>query len=77
MLHPRAPLMNRSKFKSLVHYVIASRCDAPETLGAVKLNKVLWLSELMAFHQRGQAITNTRHQETVWAGSGSDLARSS
>lgn len=34
--------MNRPKFKSLVHYVIARRCDLPETLGAVKLNKVLW-----------------------------------
>jgi hypothetical protein len=53
--------MKRAKFKSLVHYVIASRSDSPETLGAVKLNKVLWLSEIIAFHQRGESITNTRY----------------
>ena len=53
--------MNRPKFKSLVHYVIAIRCDSPETLGAVKLNKVLWLSDLLAFHDRGKSITNVRY----------------
>lgn len=60
MLHLKTG-MNQSKFKSLVHYVIASRCNSPETLGAVKLNKVLWLSDLLAFYERGRAITNVRY----------------
>jgi hypothetical protein len=49
------------KFKSLVHYVCASRCSAPDTLGAVKLNKILWLSDLSAFYETGRPITNSRY----------------
>jgi len=59
MFHPGA--MNRPKFKSLVHYVISRRCNSPETLGAVKLNKILWLSDLLAFYERGTPITNVRY----------------
>jgi hypothetical protein len=54
-------MMNRQKFKSLVHYVCARRCDAPETLGGVKLNKILWLSDLSAFYDLGEPITGVRY----------------
>ena len=60
MFHPM-PMNLRPKFKLLVHYVIASRCNAPETLGAVKLNKILWLSDLLAFYERGRPITDARY----------------
>jgi hypothetical protein len=53
--------LNREKFKSLVHYVCSRRCDAPETLGAVKLNKILWLAELSSFYDLGHPITNVRY----------------
>ena len=52
--------MNRQKFKLLVHYIVSSRKDAPDTLGAVKLNKILWIAELKAYYQRGKSITDAR-----------------
>ncbi len=54
-------MYNRHKFKSLVHYVCARRCNAPSTLGAVKLNKTLWLSDLFAFYRLGRPITGARY----------------
>ena len=49
------------KFKALVHYVCSRRCDASSTLGAVKLNKTLWLSDLSAFYRLGKPITGARY----------------
>jgi hypothetical protein len=49
------------KFKSLVHYVCSRRADDPSTLGAVKLNKTLWLSDLSAFYHLGRPITGARY----------------
>lgn len=47
---------NREKTKELVHYVV-DRCEDPATLGSIKLNKVLWLSDLMAYVRTGTQIT--------------------
>jgi hypothetical protein len=52
--------LDRDKFKSLVHYV-CWKCVDPSTLGAVKLNKILWLSDFSAFSERGEAITGSRY----------------
>lgn len=47
----------REKFKTLVHY-ICSRCeDEPSRLGAVKLNKILWYSEIGNFVRTGTPLT--------------------
>jgi hypothetical protein len=54
-------MVSPSKFKSLVHYICSRRADAPDTLGAVKLNKILWLADLSAFYERGSAITDSRY----------------
>jgi hypothetical protein len=54
-------MMARDKFKALVHYVCARRCDSPNTLGAVKLNKILWLADLSAFYETGKPITTSRY----------------
>ena len=51
------------KFKALVMYICSRRSDAPETLGAVKLNKILWLSDLSSFYERGVAITESRYNK--------------
>jgi len=51
----------RDKFKALVHYICSKRASAPDTLGAVKLNKILWLSDLSAFYNTGEAITSSRY----------------
>ena len=53
-------LRRRDKLKALVHYVI-SRCDDPASLGSIKLNKVLWVSDLWAYVQRGQPITGEQY----------------
>jgi len=53
--------VNHSKFKSLVHYVVSRRANEPETLGAVKLNKILWLADLSAFYELGKPITDSRY----------------
>jgi hypothetical protein len=44
------------KLDILVHYVCA-RCDNPSDLGATKLNKVLWYSDVLAFATLGESIT--------------------
>ena len=51
----------KEKFKSLVHY-ICWRCQSdPSKLGAVKLNKILWLSDFISYHESGQSITGARY----------------
>jgi len=50
-----------SKFKALVHYVCWKCADDPTQLGAVKLNKALWLSDLAAYYQLGRPITGSRY----------------
>ena len=54
-------IIGREKFKRLVHYVCFRRSNAPETLGAVKLNKILWLADLSAFYDFGHPITDARY----------------
>lgn len=51
---------NREKTKSLVHYVI-SQCPNPDVLGSIKLNKVLWVSDLWAYVERGEPITGEHY----------------
>ena len=48
--------MSDEKLDGLVHYICA-RCDNPSRLGATKLNKVLWYSDVFAFAQDGHSIT--------------------
>src|SRR5437868_6546437 len=50
---------DREKFKNLVHY-ICLRCE-PSKLGAVKLNKALWLADFRAFYEFGASITGDRY----------------
>lgn len=48
--------LNKGKFKALVHYV-CEKADNPAVLGAVKLNKVLWYSDVVNYLITGTAIT--------------------
>ncbi len=48
------------KFESLVHFII-SECGDPTRLGAIRLNKVLWYSDLIAYLTEGQSITKERY----------------
>lgn len=50
--------MSDSKFKTLVHYVCARSEENFGDLGSVKLNKILWLSDLIAYASSGEPITS-------------------
>jgi len=50
-----------SRFKKLVHYVCWQCADDPTKLGAVKLNKVLWLADLNSYYHLDKPITNARY----------------
>ena len=54
-------MFNQDKFKTLVHYVCWRCSDDPASLGAVKLNKILWFSDVIAFAERGAPITGARY----------------
>jgi len=45
---------------ALVHYICA-RCENPAKLGATKLNKVLWYSDVFAFAETGASITGATY----------------
>lgn len=47
--------INKDKFKKLVHY-ICYRAE-PSTLGAVKLNKILWYSDVFSYLKTGTPMT--------------------
>ena len=51
---------NRKKLRALVHYVV-SKCETPSMLGSIKLNKVLWVSDLLAYVGQGTPITGERY----------------
>lgn len=46
------------KFKALVHYVCDRRSERPHSLEKTKLNKVAWLSDMLAYLRFGRPITN-------------------
>jgi len=48
--------LNWPKFKELVHYVCEKAVD-PACLGSIKLNKVLWYSDVINFMLTGKSIT--------------------
>jgi len=52
-------MVNRDKYKELVLY-ICEKCDSVK-LGAIKLNKVLWFSDLLAYVKWGEPITGERY----------------
>ena len=49
--------MASEKFTALVHYIIQECTDRPSELGAVRLNKVLWFSDVIAYKLHGRGIT--------------------
>lgn len=44
-------------YESVVHYICESTKECPERLGATKLNKVLWFSDLLSYIETGKSIT--------------------
>lgn len=56
------PEYNDTKFKELVLYVSEKLFDDPK-FGAVKLNKVLYFSDFLAFAKLGKPITGATYQK--------------
>lgn len=52
--------MDQSKFDALVHYICA-KCDDPSSLGATKLNKILWYSDTGTYLAYGHSITGSSY----------------
>jgi len=53
--------MAGNKFKELVHFMIHECREDPASLGAVRLNKALWFTDLDAYMKRGESITGARY----------------
>jgi hypothetical protein len=53
-------MFDKDRFKMLVHYACAS-VDDPSKLGAVKLNKIVWFSDVFAFQELGDSITGATY----------------
>ena len=53
---------NRDKFKTLVHYTIWE-CTNPAILGAIKLNKVLWVTDVLAYLIWGAPVTGEHYRK--------------
>jgi Protein of unknown function (DUF4065) len=51
----------QDRFKKLVHYICARFSSDPTKLGAVQLNKALWLADLRAYYHLGHPITMARY----------------
>lgn len=49
--------MATSKFKALTHFVINECADDPSRLGALRLNKALWHTDVLAYRATGQSVT--------------------
>lgn len=48
--------MAHEKLKEALHYVIA-RCDDPNRLGAIRLNKIMWFADRYAYRVNAASIT--------------------
>ena len=49
------------KFKELVHFIVHECRGNPAQLGAVRLNKVLWLTDMYSYQLQGKPITGERY----------------
>lgn len=49
------------KFKTLVHFIVSECSKNPAQLGAVRLNKTLWFSDMLAYKQRGLPISGATY----------------
>ena len=49
------------KFKELVHLVIHQCKNDPKKLGTIRLNKILWFSDVHAYMETGASITGTQY----------------
>lgn len=49
--------MSKEKFKALVHFMVHECKDDPDRLGAIRLNKALWYTDVAAFKANGTSVS--------------------
>lgn len=49
--------MATAKFKALVHFIVHECRDHPSRLGAIRLNKALWYTDVIAYKLNGASVT--------------------
>lgn len=52
---------DRNRFKALFHYICWQCKSNPSTLGAVKINKALWVADFTSYYRSGEPLTGTRY----------------
>lgn len=57
-----APKFDQQKFRELILYIAAKSGDDPR-FGAVKLNKILYFSDFIAFRKLGHSITGATYRK--------------
>jgi len=50
--------MATTKFKALTHFIIKECEDDPSRLGATRLNKALWHTDVLSYRSTGASVTN-------------------
>lgn len=55
--------VNFAKLKAAIHYICEKASPQPEKLDDIKLNKVLWYSDCMAYLARNVSITGTKYMK--------------
>ena len=50
--------MATEKFKALVHFIVHECQENPSKLGAIRLNKALWYTDVVSFRASGASVTN-------------------
>lgn len=51
----------KDKLKSLVHFIVDECRDNPGQLGAVRLNKALWFTDMLTYQETGTSVTGARY----------------
>ena len=51
-------MSNLKTYKAIVHYIIYRCRNYPARLGAIRLNKTLWFSDLISYQVSGETITS-------------------
>ncbi|KQU87539.1 hypothetical protein ASD12_08485 [Mesorhizobium sp. Root102] len=49
--------MATAKFKALVHFIVHECREHPGRLGAIRLNKALWYTDVMSYKMNGVSVT--------------------
>lgn len=50
--------MATEKFKALVHFIVHECRETPSSLGAIRLNKSLWFTDVAAYRFSGASVSN-------------------